>query len=131
MGIYSAALMHDNGDAKYVKNSADSTNADDTKTDTDESKAERERGIIQKFLKLLDLPLHIAATAAYVASCVSFTRELRDTQFILEMSEECLALKFVHDVDRLDALGHMGVVRNAYFGGSNKARQNNTILTVG
>jgi HD superfamily phosphodiesterase len=55
MVIYTAALMHDIGDGKYAKESADPTSADP-------SRFGRERWIIEEFLKLLDLPPHVAIT---------------------------------------------------------------------
>jgi uncharacterized protein len=120
--IYTAALCHDIGDEKYRV--AD----DEVVLYTHEAKRERQCDVIRDFLDGLKVPPQVAGQAAYIASFVSFTREMKNPQPLMVAMDDFPALRFVQDADRLDALGPMGIARACVFGGVKEDRRHNTIL---
>jgi uncharacterized protein len=93
--VYLGCLVHDVGDRKYQAIGA-------------------ERGqetILDDFLSGLDVPLKIRSQVAYLASHVSFSREMHDQKVIASIAKEYPVLRIIQDADRLDELGTVGVAR--------------------
>ncbi|MGX7131886.1 HD domain-containing protein [Enterococcus songbeiensis] len=93
--IQGAALLHDTIDDKVVADSA---------------KALQE---VEAFLHSLTLTQEQVTEILYIITHLSFSRELEKGKAVLSIEGQ-----IVQDADRLDALGALGIMRTAYFGGS-------------
>lgn len=89
-----AAYLHDTIDDKVVK---------------DEAKAKEE---LSYFLESIAMEQSIIQAIFFIIDNMSFSRSLSD-----EAPELSLEGKIVQDADRLEALGAIGILRTAYFGG--------------
>lgn len=119
--IFTAALVHDIGDGKYLKSAVQ-----DGALMTPEQQLERQHKIVHSFLTDLEWPRHIADAAAEIASSVSFSLERNDPTHVQGVLRRHPALRIVQDADRLDALGEMGIARGALYGGVNDKLRENT-----
>lgn len=92
--IEAASYLHDVIDDKVVKN-------------VDAEKIE-----LKNFLKELDFSLEEIEEFFYIVENISFSKELENGKADLS-----LAGQIVQDADRIDALGAIGILRTAYYGG--------------
>lgn len=89
-----ASYLHDVIDDKVVEDVA----------------AEKEQ--LKKFLKDLDFPIKSSQEVFEIIENISFSKELEEGKANLT-----LAGQIVQDADRIDALGAIGILRTAYYGG--------------
>ncbi|KAF2031686.1 hypothetical protein EK21DRAFT_62766 [Setomelanomma holmii] len=107
MVLYVACMVHDVGDAKYHP--------------LKEGDERDQEDVIRYFLKQHSCKdPRIQAPAAYIASRVSFTREINDPEEAQREVNIYPALHIAQDADRLDGLGAIGIGRCFVFGGINE-----------
>lgn len=92
--IKTASYLHDVIDDKVVGN------------------VEAEMEDLKKFLKELGFSVKAISEIVYIIENISFSKELEEGK-----AELTLAGRIVQDADRIDALGAIGILRTAYYGG--------------
>lgn len=99
-----AALLHDIGDRKYLRE------GDDPST------------MVQKLLLKLGASPETAEAVQKIATHVSYTSEMKDPAVVLKVIKEYPELAVVQDADRIDAIGAVGIGRVFAFGAVNEER---------
>ncbi|RVD80423.1 uncharacterized protein DFL_008320 [Arthrobotrys flagrans] len=96
-----AALLHDVGDRKYIKEGED----------VDESP-------VKTFLVGSGASEALGERVQTIVNGVSYSKEIKDPQRVLDLIESYPELAVVQDADRLDAIGAVGIGRTFTFAGA-------------
>ncbi|KAJ6261493.1 hypothetical protein Dda_4163 [Drechslerella dactyloides] len=96
-----AALLHDVGDKKYVKEGEES-----------------DEFPVKTFLVDCGASEKLGEVVQTIVNGVSYSKEIRDPQRVLDLIEEYPELAVVQDADRLDAIGAVGIGRTFTFAGA-------------
>ncbi|KAK6509798.1 hypothetical protein TWF481_004527 [Arthrobotrys musiformis] len=96
-----AALMHDVGDRKYIKEGEE----------VDESP-------VKTFLVGAGASEALGEKVQTIVNGVSYSKEIKDPQRVLDLIELYPELAAVQDADRLDAIGAVGIGRTFTFSGA-------------
>lgn len=99
-----AALLHDVGDSKYLK------------------EGESNERIIYDLLRELGAEEELATKVQKISHGVSYSSEIKDLQYVQDLIILYPELAVVQDADRLDALGAVGVGRIFTYGGAKAER---------
>lgn len=94
-----AALLHDVGDKKYAKEGDDEYP-------------------VKAFLLSLGASEQLSKTVQAIVDGVSYSKEIKDPQRVLDLIEQYPELAVVQDADRLDAIGAVGIGRTFTFSGA-------------
>jgi uncharacterized protein len=103
--LYAAAIVHDVGDGKYLKNG-----------ETSEQKT-------RDLFNTAKTPRQYADDIWVIANGVSYTAESRDPARVLQLVERHPELAIVQDADRIDSLGVIGISRGFAYGGASEDRK--------
>lgn len=96
--LFLAALLHDVGDHKYIKQGEDVENQ------------------IANILKQRGAEEDLALTVQNIVKNVGYTNEVKNTKSVAQALQKYPELAIVQDADRLDAIGAVGVARCFSFG---------------
>lgn len=99
-----AALLHDVGDGKYLKE------GEDGKT------------MVRDLLLSFDASQELADKVQTICLGVSYSSEIKDRPYVERLIERCPELAVVQDADRLDAIGAVGVGRVFTYGAARTGR---------
>jgi uncharacterized protein len=95
-----AALLHDIGDRKYLKE------GEDAKT------------MVSSLLKSFKCPKDVADKVQLICTNVSYSNEMKNEAHVAELCKTIPELAIVQDADRLDAIGAVGIARMFTFTGA-------------
>jgi uncharacterized protein len=109
--LFLAAMVHDVGDAKYLKPGQDPET------------------VVNDLLARCNVPRDMAASIRMIANGVSFSAEFENPTIVNDLIEKqkLPELAIVQDADRIDSLGVIGLARSFAYGGADPQRQKESI----